>query len=228
MQGFPIFSWFRVSWFRGSWPSKAGWLLIVLLLWTGAANAASTTLLVMGDSLSAAYGIPREAGWVNLLRERVGDDVEVINASISGETTSGGAARLPELLGQHDPDIVLLELGGNDGLRGLPPQQMRANLSAMIEASQRAGAEVLLLGIEVPPNYGQAYVQAFRDVYHDLAAEYDVPLVPFLLDGIALDASLMQDDGIHPTAEAQAMILENVWPTLEPLLAEDAASVASQ
>lgn len=207
---------------------KTGWLLIVLMLWAGSASAASTTLMVMGDSLSAAYGIERQSGWVNLLSERLGDDVEVINASISGETTAGGATRLPELLGQHDPDIVLLELGGNDGLRGLPPRQMRANLSEMIEASQRAGAQVLLLGIQVPPNYGQAYATAFRNVYHELAEEYDVPLVPFLLDGIALDASLMQDDGIHPTAEAQEMILDNVWPTLKTLLPNVGSAVAHQ
>lgn len=207
---------------------KTGWLLIVLMLWAGSASAASTTLLVMGDSLSAAYGIERQSGWVNLLSERLGDDVEVINASISGETTAGGATRLPELLGQHDPDIVLLELGGNDGLRGLPPRQMRANLSDMIEASQRAGAQVLLLGIQVPPNYGQAYATAFRDVYHELAEAYDIPLVPFLLDGIALDASLMQDDGIHPTAEAQSMILDNVWPTLKTLLPDAGNAVAHQ
>lgn len=204
------------------------WLLTLLLLWAGSAGAASTTLLIMGDSLSAAYGIERKAGWVSLLRERLGDDIEVVNASISGETTAGGATRLPEQLGQHDPDIVLLELGGNDGLRGLPPQQMRANLSEMIEASQQAGADVLLLGIQVPPNYGQAYSTAFRDIYRDLADEYDIPLVPFLLDGIALDDDLMQDDGIHPTAEAQGMILDNVWPTLKTLLPKQSANVAKQ
>ncbi|SDL92407.1 acyl-CoA thioesterase-1 [Modicisalibacter muralis] len=204
------------------------WLLIVLVAWAGSANAASTTLLIMGDSLSAAYGIERQAGWVNLLSERLNDDVEVINASISGETTAGGATRLPELLGQHDPDIVLLELGGNDGLRGLPPLQMRANLSDMIEASQRAGAKVLLLGIRVPPNYGQAYATAFHNVYRELSDQYDVPLVPFLLDGIALDEGLMQDDGIHPTAEAQDMILDNVWPTLKMLLSKQSANVAKQ
>ncbi|WP_275445755.1 MULTISPECIES: arylesterase [unclassified Halomonas] len=191
------------------------------LLWASAALAAPTTVMVMGDSLSAAYGIEREFGWVNLLSKRLDDDVEIVNASISGETTSGGAARLPELLGQHDPDIVLLELGGNDGLRGLPPGQMRANLARMIEASQDAGAKVLLLGIEVPPNYGQAYTDAFRRVYQGLADEYGIPLVPFLLEGIALDKSLMQNDGIHPTAAAQPRILDNVWPTLESLLTEE-------
>ena len=145
MQGFPV-----VSGFRGSLSLK--WIrqlvLVIGLVWTGAVFAAPTTIMVMGDSLSAAYGIERESGWVNLLRKRLPEEVDVVNASISGETTSGGAARLPELLGQHNPDIVLLELGGNDGLRGLPPGQMRANLARMIEASRDSGAKVLLLGIE--------------------------------------------------------------------------------
>jgi len=195
------------------------------MAWAGPAMAAPT-LLVMGDSLSAAYGIERESGWVQLLDERLADEVKVINASISGETTSGGATRLPELLRQHQPDIVLLELGGNDGLRGLPPQQMRANLAQMIEASQQAGAQVLLLGIRIPPNYGQAYADAFSQVYRTLAERYDVPLVPFVLEGIALDDSLMQDDGIHPTAEAQPRVLDNVWPALEKLLPERAVAEA--
>lgn len=205
--------------------------LSLILTWAGAfsmANAASSTILIMGDSLSAAYGIQREAGWVSLLRDRLGDDINVINASISGETTSGGATRLPEQLAQHQPDIVVIELGGNDGLRGLPPQQMRANLARMIEASQAAGAEVLLLGIQVPPNYGQAYSDAFRRVYGELADEHDVPLVPFLLENIALDESLMQDDGIHPTAEAQSRILDNVWPMLKALLPHAESAVAHQ
>lgn len=214
MQGFPV-----VSGFRGSVVKRICQLaLTASLLWAGTALAAPTTLMIMGDSLSAAYGIERDAGWVNLLRKRLGDEVELINASISGETTSGGVARLPELLGQHDPDIVLLELGGNDGLRGLPPSQMRSNLARMIEASQDTGARVLLLGIQIPPNYGQAYTEAFRRVYQELAEKYDIPLVPFLLEGIALDKSLMQEDGIHPTAAAQPRILDNVWPDLEPLL----------
>lgn len=215
----------------GRYLTQGRWLALLLswaLLWAGPATAASTTLLVMGDSLSAAYGIQRDAGWVSLLRERLGDDIDVVNASISGETTSGGASRLPELLGQHGPDIVLVELGGNDGLRGLPPGQMRANLASMIEASQAHGAKVLLLGIEVPPNYGQAYADAFRRTYRELADEYDVPLVPFLLDGVALDRGLMQDDGIHPTAEAQPQLLDNVWPALKSLLPSEAADVARQ
>ncbi|MCL5424751.1 MAG: arylesterase [Gammaproteobacteria bacterium] len=172
----------------------------------------------MGDSLSAAYGIEREEGWVYLLAERLAGDTRVINASISGETTSGGAQRLADIIGQRQPDIVLLELGGNDGLRGLAPTQMQANLAAMIEQSQDAGAQVLLLGIDIPPNYGQAYRDAFTGVYHALAEEYDVPLVPFLLEDVALESTLMQSDGIHPTADAQPIILDNVWPALEPML----------
>ncbi|MGY2463006.1 arylesterase [Vreelandella sulfidaeris] len=175
-------------------------------------------LLVMGDSLSAAYGIEREEGWVSLLTERLEGDAHVINASISGETTSGGLQRFTDILRQHQPDIVLLELGGNDGLRGLAPNQMKANLASMIEQSQESGAQVLLLGIDIPPNYGQAYRDAFTGVFHSLAEEYDVAIVPFLLEDIALNKDLMQSDGIHPTAEAQPIILENVWPELEPLL----------
>ena len=196
-----------------------GLLALIVIFSAPALNADQRpTLLVMGDSLSAAYGIEQEMGWVTLLAERLEDEADVINASISGETTSGGAQRLASIIGQQQPDIVLLELGGNDGLRGLPPTQMRSNLASMIEQSQQAGADVLLLGIDIPPNYGQAYRDAFTGVFHSLADEYDVPLVPFLLEDIALNEQLMQDDGIHPTAAAQPIILDNVWPALEPLL----------
>lgn len=196
-----------------------GWLLLVLLLMVWPLSAAQRpTVLVMGDSLSAAYGIEQDAGWVSLLQKRLGDKAEVVNASISGETTSGGITRLPEQLRQHSPDIVLLELGGNDGLRGLPPKQMSDNLRAMIEASQAANAEVGLIGIDIPPNYGEAYRNAFTSTYETLADEYDLVLVPFLLEGVALEPELMQDDGIHPTAEAQPRLLETVWPKLELLL----------
>lgn len=205
-----------------------GRLAVVALLLLAASAAANerSTLLVMGDSLSAAYGIERQEGWVSLLAARLDGKAEVINASISGETSSGGAGRLPELLGQHAPDIVLLELGGNDGLRGLPPGQFEANLAGMIEASREAGAAVLLLGIDIPPNYGQAYRDAFTGVYQRLADEYDLPLVPFLLEGVALDETLMQDDGIHPTAAAQPLILDNVWPELAPLLEDNGMALA--
>ncbi|MBE0400918.1 arylesterase [Halomonas sp. FME1] len=203
------------------------WVLVLVATWTSTSVNAEPvsedtrpTLLVMGDSLSAAYGIEREEGWVSLLAERLDDKAQVINASISGETTSGGLQRFTDIIGQRQPDIVLLELGGNDGLRGLAPNQMQANLASMIEQSQEAGAQVLLLGIDIPPNYGQAYRDAFTGVFHSLAEEYDVALVPFLLEDIALDAQLMQSDGIHPTAEAQPIILDNVWPELESLLEE--------
>ncbi|WP_422822714.1 arylesterase [Vreelandella piezotolerans] len=199
-------------------------LLVVFLgavpLQASTAEEGLPTLLVMGDSLSAAYGIEQEQGWVSLLAERLEGDAQVVNASISGETTSGGAQRFADIIGQRQPDIVLLELGGNDGLRGLPPAQMRANLATIIEQSQQAGAEVLLLGIDIPPNYGQAYRDAFTGVYHSLAQEYELSLVPFLLEDIALNQQLMQSDGIHPTADAQPIILDNVWPALEPMLEE--------
>ncbi|CEP35474.1 MULTISPECIES: arylesterase [Halomonadaceae] len=202
-----------------------GWLvLLIVTVASPSINAepvntdAGPTLLVMGDSLSAAYGIERDEGWVSLLAARLEGDAHVINASISGETTSGGLQRFSEIIGQRQPDIVLIELGGNDGLRGLSPNQMQANLASMIEQSQDAGAQVLLLGIDIPPNYGQAYRDAFTGVFYSLAEEYDVSLVPFLLEDIALNDALMQSDGIHPTADAQPIILDNVWPELEQLI----------
>ncbi|MDI5921499.1 arylesterase [Halomonas sp. LR5S13] len=199
----------------------------MLLLAGGTAQAVPRpVLLIMGDSLSSAYGIEQEAGWVSLLQARLDGKAQVVNASISGETSSGAAARLPDLLGQHEPDIVVLELGGNDGLRGLPPGQFEANMTAMIEASQAADAEVLLLGIDIPPNYGRAYRDAFTGVYTRLADDFELPLVPFLLEGVALEDDLMQSDGIHPTAAAQPRILENVWPRLAPLLEANGAVVA--
>ncbi len=229
--GFPVGTWGRQARHRpaGRWWTALGLpvLGLTLLLFAAAAQADDRpVLLVMGDSLSAAYGIEREAGWVSLLQARLDGKARVVNASISGETSSGAAARLPDLLGQHEPDIVVLELGGNDGLRGLPPGQFAANMTAMIEASQASGAEVLLLGIDIPPNYGQAYRDAFTGVYTRLADEFELPLVPFLLEGVALEETLMQDDGIHPTAEAQPIILENVWPELAPLLEENGMELA--
>lgn len=194
-------------------------LLCLAVLFLIPAVSRADTILVMGDSLSAAYGIDPQAGWVNLLKRRLGDNHDVVNASISGETTSGGSARLPDILRQYHPDIVLLELGGNDGLRGLSPQQMQVNLATMIERSRKSGARVLLLGIEVPPNYGPAYTKAFRNVFVQLSKEYDLPLVPFLLEGVDLD-TMLQDDGIHPTAAAQPIILNTVWAQLEPMLAQ--------
>ncbi|MEC8860369.1 MAG: arylesterase [Pseudomonadota bacterium] len=178
-------------------------------------------VLVFGDSLSAAYRMDEEQGWVALLQQRVdnnGLDWQVQNASVSGETTSGGLARLPAVLDSTQPDILILELGGNDGLRGLPVPTIRANLQQMIELSQQAGARVMLVGIQIPPNYGPRYTQPFYDQYQALADQYGTTLIPFLLDGIADQPGLMQDDGIHPRAEAQGMIVDIVWPVLLPML----------
>ncbi len=178
------------------------------------------TVLVMGDSLSAAYGIDNDAGWVDLLRQRLNGnstDWQVINASISGETTDGGLRRLPDLLSKHQPEVVIIALGGNDGLRGFQPLAVKQRLADMIELSQ-VEAEVLLLGIEIPPNYGATYTNAFRDIYSSLAAEYDTALLPFMLDNVYDGDGMMQADGLHPTAQAQPKILDNIWPALSPLL----------
>jgi acyl-CoA thioesterase I len=182
-------------------------------------------LLVLGDSLSAEYGLPRGAGWVRLLSDRLqqnGADYTVVNASISGETTSGGRTRLPSLLKQHRPGIVILQLGANDGLRGLPIPAMQDNLAAMIEASLAGRAAVLLIGIRVPPNYGRDYTERFHASFGALARKHKVGLVPFLLDGFADSLDYFQADRIHPTAAAQPRMLENVWPALRPLLARPA------
>lgn len=190
-----------------------------LLLVGQMAQAAS--MLVVGDSISAAFGMDTRQGWVHLLDERLkkeGFEHQLVNASISGDTSAGGAARLPALLAEHSPDVVIVELGGNDGLRGLPPKQLQQNLASMIDASREAGAKVLLLGMRIPPNYGERYTTAFAKVFDDVAAEKSVPLVPFLLEGVGGVDALMQDDRVHPAVEAQPLLLENVWPTLKPLL----------
>jgi acyl-CoA thioesterase-1 len=187
-----------------------------------AAAAGAPTILVLGDSLSAAYGIAQGDGWVTLLQGRLrkrGFDYDVVNAGISGDTTAGGLTRLPELLARHHPAILIIELGANDGLRGLRLEVLRENLTRMIGLGREAGSRVLLIGIRLPPNYGAAYDRAFQAVFRDAAAAEGVPLVPFLLTGVAEDRGLMQADGVHPTAAAQPRILETVWPALEPLLA---------
>ncbi|MEH6366244.1 MAG: arylesterase [Pseudomonas marincola] len=192
---------------------------LIMLLW--GQTAAASTVLVVGDSISAAFGLDTRQGWVALLQERMaaeGFSEQVVNASISGDTTAGGASRLPTLLQEHKPKVVVVELGGNDGLRGLAPVQMQQNLSSMITQSKQAGAEVLLLGMQLPPNYGKRYTTAFANVFSDLAREQQVALVPFLLEGVGGVPRLMQADGIHPAAEAQSILLENVWPQLKPLL----------
>jgi acyl-CoA thioesterase-1 len=195
---------------------------IWLSLWLIAPLCAADTprLLVLGDSLSAAYGIEVQQGWVSLLEQRVAAKYphKVINASVSGETTGGGLARLPALLEQHKPELVIVELGGNDGLRGYPLNVMQQQLVDIIEKSRAAGATVVLVGMQIPPNYGPRYTNRFRDIYKELAEKFELPLVEFLLDGVATDAALMQRDGIHPTAAAQEKILDNVWPVLQPLL----------
>ena len=177
-----------------------------------------TTLLVWGDSLSAAYGIPLEKGWVALLQAKLGKDYNIINGSISGETSSGGLTRLPDALKANQPAYVLLELGANDGLRGIPLDTMRSNLEQMIKLAQAANAKVVLIGIQLPPNYGVTFTDKFTATYSDLAKQYNLPLVPFLLEGVADNWDLMQADGLHPTAEAEPKVLENVWKVLEGVL----------
>ncbi len=179
------------------------------------------TVLVLGDSLSAAYQIPPENGWVKLLENKLKDanpQASVINSSIVGDTTANGLQRLPALLKQYQPDIVILELGGNDGLRGLDILSIRLNLNQMIELSLKDNAKVLLIGIRLPPNYGATYTKQFYDNYQQLSDQHAIPLVPFLLDNIATHPNLMFEDHIHPTSEAQPIIVENVWPYLSPLL----------
>ena len=187
-------------------------------------HANAGPVLVIGDSLSAEYGLTRGKGWVKLLEQRLQAEKmprTVVNASISGDTTSGGRARLPALLSQHKPSIVILELGGNDALRGLPLQSSQSNLDAMVKASQDAGAQVLLVGMQVPPNYGAAYTEQFAQMFAQTAQKQKLPLVPFLLSGIGDAADAMrwfQADRIHPNAEAQPLMLNNVWPKLHPML----------
>ena len=195
------------------------WIGLALLLL--AAPLRAEVWLVVGDSISAAFGLDTAQGWVALLQKRLdqqGRSIQVVNASISGDTSAGGLARLPALLAEHRPALVMIELGGNDGLRGTPLTQLQQNLAGMIARSREAGAQVVLLGMRLPPNYGQRYASAFEQVYLDLAQKKEVPLVPFFLDGIALDDSLMLEDGLHPNADAQPKLLEQVWPKLKPLL----------
>ena len=183
--------------------------------------ASDRTILVFGDSLSAALGIQPEQGWVALLAQRLrtqGYGYTIINASVSGETSGGGLERLPRALQLHRPEIVVLELGANDGLRGLPVTETRTNLGRMVQLAQAAGARVLLIGIRIPPNYGPRYSESFAHVFPELAQHYHVPLVPFLLEKVALDPTRMQADGMHPNAQGEPPVLETVWPYLQPLL----------
>jgi acyl-CoA thioesterase-1 len=198
--------------------------LLLALLSMGVAAAAAPaerTLLVFGDSLSAAYGLRADQGWVAQLQERLEDQgygYRVVNASVSGETTAGGRARLARALEMHQPQLVILGLGANDGLRGLPVKDARANLASMIADIRQRRAKVLLAGILMPPNYGARYASDFAAMYAELAKSTGVPLIPFLLDGVALDERYMQADGLHPNAAGQPLVLENVWQHLKPLL----------
>jgi len=201
---------------------KRLWILFVWVAASVSAHAETPVILVFGDSISAGYGLERvQEGWVALLQTKLqteGYGYEVINASVSGETTAGGLARLPRALSLHQPKIVILELGGNDGLRALPIAQMRANLAQMADLAAAAGARVLLLGMRMPPNYGPDYTEQFRLSYVDLARQKKLPLVPFLLNDVAFTPNLMQADGIHPNALGEPLLLANVWPALQPLL----------
>ncbi len=196
-------------------------LFLALLFFAGPVVAATPTILVVGDSLSAGYGIELGSGWVTLLQQRLEQQrypYQVINASISGDTTSSGRERLPAALTRHRPDIVIIELGANDGLRGLALSQMRVNLAAMIGMARTHGARVLLVGMYLPSNYGKAYVDRFHQIYLDLARKYRLALVPFLLDRVALRPELMQSDGLHPRATGEPLVLDNVWRKLKPML----------
>ena len=204
-------------------------ILVLLLAWVAAvpAWASPGPVLVLGDSLSAAYGIDREQGWVALLEERLQDrqpPLGAVNAAISGDTTRGGLARLPDLLERHRPSVLVVELGGNDGLRGIAPTEMQANLERMVSLARDAGARVLLAGVRLPPNYGPAFTRLFARAFAGAAESTNAAFVPRILDGVAERPDLMQDDGIHPTAEAQPIILDNVWPKLVPLLPEATAA----
>ncbi len=194
-------------------------VIFLFVLFSGTAQAA--TILVWGDSLSAGYGLRAGEAWPTLLQTRLAQEGfphQVVNGSVSGETSAGGRSRLPAALERHQPQVLILELGANDGLRGLPPSLLADNLGAMVSAAQQAGARVLLVGMQMPPNYGPAYTRRFAATFAEVATAHRTALLPFLLDGFAERKELFQADGIHPTAEAQALILDNVWPQLEPLL----------
>jgi len=195
---------------------------VVVLLTAPVCRAESPTVLVFGDSLSAGYGIEMDQSWTSLLQTRLeeqGYEHRVVNASIGGETTEGGASRIAAAIETFAPDLIILELGGNDGLRGIPPDRMKGNLNKIIGSSTASGAAVVLLGIRIPPNYGQRYIEAFENVFREVAAEHEVPWIEFFMEGIALNEELMQGDGIHPNAAAQPVLLDNAWPMINAALA---------
>ena len=200
------------------------YLAFVFVFVSSAAQSAEPpTVLVFGDSLSAGYGIDVDQSWTSLLQTRLqeqGYEHRVVNASISGETTEGGATRISSAIEKFTPQVVILELGGNDGLRGFPPSRMKDNLGRIISTSKESGASVVLLGITIPRNYGERYIEMFEDVYRQVAAEYEVPWIEFFMEGVALNEELMQGDGIHPNAAAQPILLDNAWPIIIDALAE--------
>lgn len=213
MIGDGLFMWIRV-------------LLIAIALASSAPAAAARTILVFGDSLSAAYGIRQQDGWVALLQQRLQKqriDYNVVNASISGETSSGGAARIEAALAAHKPAITIIELGANDGLRGLPVKQMSANLSAMVRAAQKTGSRVLLVGMRLPPNYGAQYTQEYEKAFATIARQHNAAFAPFLLEGVATRRELILEDNLHPNAAAQPLILETIWKPLQSLLGRTSA-----
>ena len=194
--------------------------LVGLIPYTAFADD-SPVILILGDSLSAGFGMDRDQSWVHLLELRLtqsGRSFRILNSSISGDTTQGGLSRLPRLLESYKPELVIIELGGNDGLRGINPGVTRDNMKRMIDHSQQSGARVLLAGIRLPPNYGVAYLEQFESIYADLADEYDTLLVPFFMDGVVFTPGLLQADGIHPNEKGQPVLLENVWKVLGPEL----------
>lgn len=196
-------------------------VLLYCLFFQFAYAADPPVILVLGDSLSAGYGMDVEDSWVHLLEIRLqeqGHSYRILNSSVSGDTTQGGLSRLPRLLDRYQPEIVIIELGGNDGLRGINPDVTRKNMTSMIQQSQQNGARVLLTGIRLPPNYGTAYLQQFETMYADLAGEYGTLLVPFFMDGVIFTPGLLQADGIHPNENGQPVLLENIWRVLEPAL----------
>lgn len=207
-------------------PLLKWWVLTAVLCCLGADRPETgrhTTVLVLGDSISAAYGIQRDEGWVHLLEDRlarIDSGYRVVNASISGDTTGGGLARLPAALKTHDPALVIIELGGNDGLRGYPVTSIRKNLEQLVELAVTGGREVLLVGMQIPPNYGHRYTRAFQNLFEEVAAERGVAVVPAFLEEVGVQPGLMQADGIHPNAEAQPLLLDTLWPLVESLLAE--------